>query len=116
MKTIREASIDLTVEIVAMCNAVSDKNVRVFTNQIIRSCSSIGANASEAKYAQSPADFINKMEIALKECYETDYWLELLFKTGTVGYEEYTRLSANCNRIRRQIISSIKKVKDKGEE
>ncbi|MBP5427668.1 MAG: four helix bundle protein [Clostridia bacterium] len=54
------------------------KGCRVYVEQVIRSSSSIGANLYEAKYAQSRADFINKLEIALKECFETEYWLDLL--------------------------------------
>ena len=113
MKTIRDGVIDLTVRIVALCDDLPNR--KAFSGQIMRSCSSIGANASEAKYAQSSADFVHKMEIALKECYETDYWLEVLFKTDSISQENYQQLSADCNRIRRQIISSIKTVKEKEE-
>lgn len=74
-KTIKELALELTVEITSVCDNIKGRNV--FTNQLLRSCSSIGANAHEAKYAQSKADFINKMEISLKECYETEYWLEV---------------------------------------
>ena len=111
VKTIREAAIELTVKLVEICDALPNR--RVFTTQILRSCSSIGANASEAKYAQSDADFINKLEIALKECYETNYWLEVLFKTNSISEKTYESLVAECNRIRRQLVSSIKTVKEK---
>ena len=70
-KTIKELAVELTVEITAVCDNI--KGRAVFTNQLLRSCSSIGANSHEAKYAQSKADFINKLEIALKECFETEY-------------------------------------------
>ena len=79
-KTIKELAVELTIETTATCDNI--KGRAVFVNQLLRSCSSIGANSYEAKYAQSKADFIHKMEIALKECYETDYWLEILFKVG----------------------------------
>ncbi len=68
-KTIKELAVELVVEVTAVCDNIKGRSV--FVNQLLRSCSSIGANAHEAKYAQSRADFINKMEIALKECYET---------------------------------------------
>jgi four helix bundle protein len=74
-KTIKELAVELTIEVTAICDNIKGRGV--FINQLLRSCSSIGANAYEAKYAQSRADFINKMGIALKECYETDYWLEI---------------------------------------
>ena len=54
------------------------------TNQLLRSGTSIGANIHESKYAHGTADFISKMQIALKECYESEYWLELLFKTDYI--------------------------------
>lgn len=67
-KTIKELAVELVVEVTAVCDNIKGRSV--FVNQLLRSCSSIGANAHEAKYAQSRADFINKMENALKECYE----------------------------------------------
>ena len=75
--SIKELAIELTVEVTAVCDEIQAKPV--FVNQLLRSCSSIGANAHEAKYAHSRADFISKLEIALKECYETEYWLEILY-------------------------------------
>ena len=65
-KSIKELAVELTVEPTAVCDKI--KGRAVFTNQLLRSCSSIGANSHEAKYAQSKANFINKLEIALKEC------------------------------------------------
>ena len=104
-KTIKELSVELTVEITAVCDTI--KGRAVFVNQLLRSCSSIGANSYEAKYAQSTADFINKLEIALKECYETDYWLEILFKVGSIDENTYKTLANKCGDIRRKLISSI---------
>lgn len=104
-KTIKELSIELVVEITALCDGIKGRSV--FVNQILRSCSSIGANAHEAKYAQSRADFINKLEIALKECYETEYWLEILFKVNAIGETVYKGLTNKCGTIRRKLIASI---------
>ncbi|MBR4336521.1 MAG: four helix bundle protein [Clostridia bacterium] len=104
-RSIKEHAVELTVTISEMCDQIKAKSV--FTNQLLRSCSSIGANAHEAKYAQSRADFVNKLEIALKECYETEYWLEVLYKVGSLSDEQYTTVSDKCGRIRRKLIASI---------
>lgn len=85
----------------------------VLTNQLLRSGTSIGANVHEAQYAQGTADFISKLEIALKECFESEYWLELLFETGYLNEEEYKKLINECGTIRRMLISSCKTMKDK---
>ena len=110
-KTIKDLSIELTVEITAICDRIKGRSV--FINQLLRSCSSIGANSHEAKYAQSRADFINKLEIALKECYETQYWLEVLFKVKSINEITYKELNGKCGTIRRKLISSITTVKNK---
>ena len=82
-------------------------------NQFLRSATSIGANLHEAQYAQSTKDFISKLEIAQKECYETEYWLELLFETDCLPEEQYKVLQNDCGAIRRMLIASIKTVKSK---
>jgi four helix bundle protein len=104
-KTIKDLAVELTVEITLICDNIKGRTV--FVNQILRSCSSIGANSHEAKYAQSKADFINKMEVALKECYETEYWLEILFRIHTLDEETYKQLINKCGTIRRKLIASI---------
>ena len=109
-KTIKELSVELTVEITAICDGIKGRSV--FVNQLLRSCSSIGANAYEAKYAQSTADFINKLEIALKECYETEYWLELFVKSELLDREVAKDLYSQCGTIRRMLISSINTAKE----
>ena len=110
-KTIKELSLELIVETTSVCDQIKGRSV--FTNQLLRSCSSIGANAHEAKYAQSNVDFVHKMEISLKECYETEYWLELLFKIGAIDNSTYKYLCNKCGTIRRKLISSITTVKSK---
>ena len=104
-KTIKELAVELTVETTAVCDTI--KGRAVFTNQLLRSCSSIGANAHEAKYAQSNPDFISKMEIALKECFETEYWLEILFKVNSIDDPTYKNLINKCGTIRRKLIASV---------
>ena len=64
-------------------------------NQLLRSATSIGANLHEAQYAQSKNDFISKLEIAQKECQETEYWLELLFETDCIEEDKYKKYKMN---------------------
>ena len=109
-KTIKELAVELTIEVTMVCDDIKGRSV--FVNQLLRSCSSIGANSFEAKYAQSNADFINKLEIALKECYETDYWLEILFKVGSIDENVHASLSQKCGAIRRKLIASITTAKE----
>ena len=110
-KTIKELAVELTVKITAVCDNI--KGRAVFTNQLLRSCSSIGANSHEAKYAQSKADFINKLEIALKECFETEYWLEILFKVNAIDKTTYDNLNSKCGTILRMLIASVTTAKKK---
>ena len=113
-KTIKEMAVDLTVEVTAISDGIKGRSV--FVNQLLRSCSSIGANAHEARYAQSNADFISKLEIALKECYETEYWLEILYKVKSIDEATCKGLFNQCGTIRRKLIASITTVKNKKEE
>ena len=80
-------------------------------NQLERSATSIGANIREAKYAHSKADFISKLQIALKECYETEYWLELIQKSEIFTGDVVKTLLHDCGAIRRMLISSINTTK-----
>ena len=104
-----DLSMDFSIEIVNMCESIKGKSV--LTNQILRSGTSIGANIHETNYAQSKADFINKMQIALKECHETEYWLKLFSKTQMITDEAYKKLSNDSGKLRRILISSINTAK-----
>ena len=104
-------AVELTVEVTSVCDGIKGRGV--FTNQLLRSCSSIGANSHEAKYAQSKADFISKMEIALKECYETEYWLEILFRINAIEDSVYKKLNTKCGTIRRKLIASVTTAKSR---
>ena len=96
------------VKIIAICDSLKDRKQAVaIVNQLLRSGTSIGANIHEANYASSKADFINKFQIALKECYETEYWLDVFMKANILAEPEYTDLFANCSKIRKLLISSI---------
>lgn len=81
------------------------------TNQIFRSGTAIGALVREAEFAQSPSDFINKLHIALKECNETIFWLNLLHDTDFIGDKEYDSMAKDCKELLALLISSIKTAK-----
>ena len=102
---LREDSIAFAILVSDVCDNI--KGCSVFANQLLRASSSIGANLHEAKYAQSRADFISKLEIALKECSETDYWLELLYRKNKLAEEQYKSLRNTCGSIRRRLIASV---------
>lgn len=108
---LREETIQLAIEISDMCDEIN--GCSVYVNQLIRCSSSVGANLHEAKYAQSNADFINKLEIALKECFESEYWLELLFRKNKIDEPKYNELLNKYGTIRRKLIASITTVKGK---
>ena len=90
---------------------VNQKKESIISKQLIRSGTSIGANANEAAYGVSRADFIAKMQIALKETAETEYWLRLLIKSELLTVEEGEPLIKDCLEIKRVLISSINTAK-----
>ncbi|MBE6816455.1 MAG: four helix bundle protein [Ruminococcaceae bacterium] len=105
-----ELSMDFSVSVL---NAVdSIKGHYALINQIERSATSIGANIHEANYAQSKADFISKLQIALKETYETEYWLELFQKAGFLNEVTTKALLNQCGTIRRLLIASVNTAKN----
>lgn len=108
---LRGDSIELAIAVSDVCDTI--KGCTVFVNQLLRAASSIGANIHEAKYAQSRADFVNKLEIALKESSETEYWLELLFRKEKLSEEQYKHLRNQCGSIRRRLIASMTTAKEK---
>ena len=106
-----EKAKDLAIDVVELCKEIKGSHREsVLTNQLLRSGTSIGANIHESKYAHSKADFISKMQIALKECYESEYWLELLNRTGYIEDERCKNVLNTCGAIRRMLISSINTV------
>ena len=110
---LRNDSIDFAIKVSDTCDKI--KGCSVYTTQLIRSSSSIGANLHEAKYAQSRADFIHKLEIALKECSETEYWIELLFRKQKFTEDEYVEFIKFAGSIRRRLIASITTAKSNQE-
>ena len=101
------------VDIVNLCTDIKEnRKGNVLLNQVLRSGTSIGANIHEANYAQSKADFTSKLQIALKECYESEYWLELLNRTNYLNDSQYNVLQNSCGQIRRMLIASINTSKE----
>ena len=109
-------SMDFAVDIINLVKELKSKRESIISNQIGRSGTSIGANIREAHYAHGTADFIAKLQIALKESNETGYWLELLFKTNYIDEGTYKSLSAQCTSIRVMLISSINTTKQNSEK
>ena len=102
-----DLSMEFSISIVNLCDNIKGKSAIV--NQLLRSGTSIGANIHEANYASSRADFIAKMQIALKECYETEYWIELLIDGGFYNNRE---IQEKCIEIKKILISSINTAKE----
>ncbi len=101
------------VNIVRLCQSLQgEKREFVLSKQVLRSGTSIGANAKEAINGASNKDFGNKMTIALKEAGETEYWLEILFETGYISVEQFDNLIAECReliKILTAILNTLKK-------
>ena len=109
---LRTQSMDFAVQIINLVKSLKEKRESIISNQIGRSGTSIGANIREAQYAHGKADFIAKLQIALKEANETGYWLELLYKTNYIGEEQYNFLESKCKSLRAMLVSSINTAKN----
>ena len=95
------------VRIVRLYKYLRKRKESVIAKQMLRSGTSIGANIAESRYAQSKSDFSSKLQIALKEAVETEYWLEILYKVHSLTEEQYRLVSGKCGTIRRKLIASI---------
>ncbi|MCQ2478544.1 MAG: four helix bundle protein [Clostridia bacterium] len=101
------------ISIINLNNSIKSRGTsNAIINQLLRSGTSIGANIHEANYASSRADFINKLQIALKECYETDYWLDIFAQSEIIQKSEYDDLFVQCSKIRKLLIASVKTAKE----
>lgn len=109
---LRTQSTDFAVQIINLVKSLKEKRESIISNQIGRSGTSIGANIREAQYAHGKADFIAKLQIALKEANETGYWLELLYKTNYINEAEYKALGSACASLRVMLVSSIRTAKE----
>ena len=103
---------DFAVSIIELVKSLKEKRESIISNQIGRSGTSIGANIREAQYAHGKADFIAKLQIALKECYETEYWIELFVKSKLIEPDCTKDLFNQCGTIRRILIASINTAKE----
>ena len=108
---LRAQSMDFAVDIINLVKFLKGKKESIIANQIGRSGTSIGANIREAQYAHGKADFIAKLQIALKEANETGYWLELLFRTNYISEAEFKALDSACTNIRVMLIASVNTAK-----
>ncbi len=109
---LRTQSLEFAVSIINLVKELKSKKESIISNQIGRSGTSIGANIREAQYAHGKADFVAKLQIALKEANETGYWLELLHKTEYIDADIYKSLDSACASIRVMLIASINTVKE----
>ena len=108
-----DLSFEFAVAIVNLVDGVKTPKSSFMIDQLARAGTSVGANIHEAQYAQGTKDFISKLEIAQKECYETEYWLELLFETGCIEEKDYKLIQNECGAIRRMLIASLNTIKSK---
>ncbi len=102
---------EFALQIIKVCNYVKQtQKESVLTNQLIRSGTSVGANIREAFYGHGTADFIAKLQIALKECSESEYWIELLIESG---YYDNNDILEKCIEVKKLLISSLNTAKSK---
>jgi four helix bundle protein len=90
-----------------------NSTLRPIADQLLRSGTSVGANTQEARSAESTADFIHKIQIALKECREAGYWLTLIYKSNLIEDPSLPALCKECNEITAMLVSSVKTSKNK---
>ena len=108
-----EKSFQFAVRIVKLCKYLQvEQKEYTLTRQLLRCGTSIGANVAESQQAQSRADFISKLNIALKEAYETDYWLRLMHETQYLSSSEFQSIIADCHELEKLLISIIKSLKE----
>ena len=103
-----DMSLDFAVDAINFCDSI--KGHGCLRDQMMRSATSIGANIREANYARSKTEFAAKLQIALKECYETEYWIDIFERTNLVQKESLKKIKHNCGAIRRMLIKSINTV------
>ena len=109
---IESKSFSFAVRIVKLCRHLqSDNNEFVLSKQLLRSGTSIGANVAESQQAQSRADFISKLSIALKEAVETNYWLRLLYATDYLSSTEYSSVITDCKELEKLLTAILKTTK-----
>ena len=111
---LRNKSKDFAKDIIILCRCLKQNGVEgTLINQLLRCGTSVGANVHEAQYAQGTKDFISKFEIALKECNESEYWLELLYETNSISKKDFDISQKSCIELRRMLVSSVTTLKEK---
>ena len=111
---LRNRAKNFAKDVVFLCRKLKQNGVEsVLINQLLRCGTSVGANIHEAQYAQGTKDFISKLEIALKECNESEYWLELLYETNSLAEAEFKDFHNKCIELRRMLVSSVTTLKSK---
>jgi four helix bundle protein len=111
---LRDKSKKYARDIVCLCRKLKENRVEYdLVNQLMRSGTSVGANIHEARYAQGTKDLISKFEIALKECNESEYWLELLKDIGDISEETFIAMQNDIITLRRMLVSSVTTLKSK---
>ena len=109
---VRERSYRFAVRIVKLCRFLkNEKKEHIMSRQLLRSGTSVGANVAEAQHAQSRQDFLAKLNIALKEAAETDYWLRLLYETEYLTERQFKSIYEDCDEVERLLVSIVKSVK-----
>ena len=109
---VRNKSFYFSVRIVKLCKYLREtKKETVMSRQLLRAGTSIGANLAESEHAQSRPDFLSKLNIALKEAAETDYWLRLLHETDYINKQEFKSIITDCREIESLLASSVKTIK-----
>jgi four helix bundle protein len=111
--TVKEKSFRFSVRIVKLCRFLREaKKEFVMSKQLLRCGTSIGANVAESQQAQSRPDFTSKLNIALKEAVETDYWLRLLYETGYLTKAQFLSIISDCDELEKMLVSIVKATKD----
>ena len=106
---LEQKSFQFAVRIVNLCKHLRDtKKEYILSKQLLRAGTSIGANLSEAQQAQSKADFISKLSIALKETTETKYWIKLMAATEYLTEQEYRSIYSDCVELEKMLVASVK--------
>ncbi|MGN0603062.1 MAG: four helix bundle protein [Oscillospiraceae bacterium] len=115
--TVKDKSKKFAIRIVNMYKYLcSEKGEYVLSKQVLRSGTSIGANIAEAECSISRKDFASKLYIALKECNETMYWLELLFETDYINEKLFNSIYSDCEEIKKMLSASTKTLKNQNEK
>ena len=111
---LRDKSKAFAKEIVLLCRRLKENKVEgILINQLLKSGTSVGANIHEAQYAQGTKDFISKFEIALKECNESEYWLELLYETNSINENQFKKFQGACIELHRMLVATVTTIKSK---